>query len=58
MAAGGVATKKYRFTINDGKMHVDLDQGYVILSPGCDNQSVQLISLAFVTSMLYLMVQP
>ena len=56
---GSISGKKYyRFTINDGMLHVDLDQGHMILSPDCENQSLQLITLAFVTSMLYLMVQP
>ena len=45
--------EKYQYTIHKNKMHVDLDQGYVILSPNCDNESVQLMALSFVTSMLY-----
>ena len=45
----------YRFSINEEQMHVDLDKGHIMINPETEDV-VQNVTLAFVTSMLYLMV--
>ena len=45
----------YRFSINEDQMHVDLDKGHIMINPETEDV-VQNVTLAFVTSMLYLMV--
>ena len=50
-------TRQYRFSINDEQMHVDLDKGHIVISPKTTDV-LQNVTLAFATSMLYLMVQP
>ena len=49
--------RHYRFSVNSKRLHVDLDEGNIILGPKLEDP-IQHIVLAFVTSMLYLMVQP
>merc|ERR1719273_656320 len=52
------SSRKYRFSINNRKMHVNLDEGTIVISPEAKLEAVQNVALAFVTSMLFLLVQP